>query len=148
MKKESTKKSILWTLFMAILALIILEILTSLTLNGAALLSTIVYAIFDSKLLSIISIVIVFFIGGGAIISAFIYMALQTSGSSPNKWFSSILGLLIIGIYLYLAISTHVPADPTDNFIDIPIFIYDIPVIIYGLLTVGFSLSSKNTDDD
>ena len=133
---------------MAILALIILEILTSITLKGAVLLSSIVYAIFESNILSIISIVVVILIGGGAIISAFIYMALQTSGSSPNKWFSTILGLLITGIYLYLAISTHVPADPTDNFIDIPIFVYDIPVIIYGLLTVGFSLSNKNIYDD
>lgn len=148
MKSRSKFKSILWTLFMVIVALVILEILTQITLIGTAFLSTLVYSIFNSKFLAIVSIIVILFIGGGAIISAFIYMALQTTEASPNKWFSTILGLLVAGIYLYLAITTYVPANPTDNFIDIPIFVYDIPVIIYGLLTAGFSITGQRTFED
>lgn len=147
MQKESTFKSVIYALLMTFLAIVLLEILTQVTFTGTAFLSTLVYAIFDSRFLAIVSIIIALFIGGGAIISAFIYMAEHTVLVSPNKWLSLIIGIFVAGIYLYLTITTYTPINTSDNFIDIPMFVYDIPIIIYGLLTMLFSFTFAKKSD-
>jgi hypothetical protein len=138
------KKSFLITILCPLLTILILEILSAITFTGATIVSSILYSITDIKLVAIASIIIVLFIGGGAIISAFIYMAKMTANTSPKRFLSIIIGALVAGLYLYLTITSPTPIDATDNFITIPILVYDLPVIIYGLLTILFSFGDTD----